>query len=177
MKIVMAQPPAARIIVMASPMLAKTSLMACPFARDGQHSHHEQSQKCAEKTAENEPHGLSLLVVFITASRMLSWERRPNFCLSLPSTAIRATEDTALKFISYRVPQYELLRLHRRGALREPRAPSQYGRGALPFRDVQPRDALLLRYGGEWHANYVPLPFCGARLLFLTLVYSICSLI
>jgi hypothetical protein len=87
--------------------------------------------------------------------------------------AVRATEDTALKSISYRVPQCELLRLHRRGALREPRDPSQYGRGALPFRDVQPRDALLLRYDGEWHANYVPLPFCGARLLFLTFVYSI----
>src|SRR5262245_21816656 len=129
MKIVTAQPPAASIIVTASPMLAKAPLMTCPLACDGQHCQHEQSQKCAEKTAENEPHGLSLLVVFITASRMLSWEHRPNFCLSLPSTAIRATEDTALKFISYRVPQRELLRLHRRGALREPRA-------TRPRRDV-----------------------------------------
>ena len=75
-----------------------------------------------------------------------------------------------MKSISCRVLQRELSRLRRHGVLRESRVPSQCERGGQPFRDVQPRDALLLRYDGEWHANYVPLPFCGARLLFLTFV-------
>ena len=91
------------------------------------------------------------------------------------TAAANWSELLALKSISYRVPQRELLRLRRRGISREQRAPSQRAHGAPPFRDDQPRDALLLRYGGEWHANYVPPPFCGARLLFLTFVSSIWS--
>src|SRR6476646_12015884 len=79
----------------------------------------------------------------------------------------------APKSISCRVPQRELSRPRRHGVSREPHAPSQNARGVPPFRDVQPRDALLLRYDGEWRANYVPPPFCGARLLFLTFVSSI----
>jgi hypothetical protein len=64
-------------------------------------------------------------------------------------------------------------RPRRHGVSRGPRAPSQNARGAQLFRDYQPRDALLLRYDGEWRANYVPPRFCGARLLFLTFVSSI----
>jgi hypothetical protein len=78
----------------------------------------------------------------------------------------------ASKSISCRVPQRGLSPPRRHGVSREPRAPSQNVRGAQLFRDYQPRDALLLRYDGEWRANYVPPPFCGARLLFLTFVSS-----
>jgi hypothetical protein len=86
---------------------------------------------------------------------------------------VRSRLQAVLKSISYRTTQCELLRLRRRGASREPRAPSQSAHGVSPFRDVQLRDALPLRYGDKWLANYVLPPFCGARLPFWTCVCSL----
>ena len=103
-------------------------------------------------------------------------EARPNEldrASRLYSLAGTIWPPAAMKFISCRAPQCELSRPRRHGVARERRAPSQNARGAPPFRDVQPRDAWPLRCGDEWNANYVPPPFCGARLLFLTFVSSI----